>query len=59
MDEKKLAAIAGALAWLEGEEAVSPIAAAPAAASSAWALHGRQSIMTMRSLLQRRVLRRR
>jgi hypothetical protein len=68
-EAKKLAAIGGVLACLAGEAARYPREAAAAESKKAqavsahqgpspWALYGRQRIMQMRSLLQRRAYRR-
>jgi hypothetical protein len=59
MEPQVLAVLAGVTRYLEEEEEskVTKAAAAPGAAS-AWALHGRQGIMRMRELVQRRVLKR-
>ncbi len=64
-EKKKIAAIAGALAYIESEAPGAHFAPPPGvypggnrSACSPWALYGRQQIMNMRSLLQRRAIRR-
>jgi hypothetical protein len=58
-DKKKRAAIASVLYYLKSEEEQQyrrpPV---PVGIPSPWQLQGRQSIMYMRNLLQRRVLKR-
>ena len=61
MNPEVLAALAGVARYLEEEEEASKVKAGAAGAAGAagpWALAGRQSIMRMRELVQRRVLKR-
>ncbi len=60
MDKKLAAAVTGVLYSMMSEEdqAVYPASSRTSEEPSPWALHGRQTIMQMRSLLQRRVLKR-
>jgi hypothetical protein len=62
---KKIAAVAAALSFIESETSGAPAATAPGKGASGsrsktspWALYGRQQIMNMRGLLQRRAIRR-
>ena len=61
MDKAKIAAIAGALAFLAAEAPRTSLAASavtPAhSGSSPWALYGRQSQMNLRTMVQRRTQR--
>ena len=61
MENKKIAALTGALYYLkerrEEQERTAACTEAPAR-ESPWAQYGRQNIMQMRALVQRRVLRR-
>jgi hypothetical protein len=62
MDKAKkiLAAIAGVMYYLKSEEEMA-VPTAPTVAElfpSPWALNGRQTIMQMRSMVQRRILKR-
>jgi len=58
-DPKVRAAIAAVLQYLRSEEeTVMQVATAPAQWPSPWAMSGRQSVMRMRDLLQRRLLKR-
>ena len=61
MNPEVLAVLAGVARYLEEEEETSKVKAGAAAApgaAGAWALHGRQGIMRMRELVQRRVIKR-
>jgi hypothetical protein len=64
MNPETLAVLAGVVRFIEeSEEADKTAAAAPGTTSAAsgaglWALHGRQSIMRMRALVQQRLLKR-
>ena len=58
-NNKYQAAIAGVMAYLKAEEEQHPVEPDVIIGSpNAWALNGRQNIMQMRSLMQRRVLKR-
>ena len=56
MNKPKVAAISGVISYLE-EESKAGAPSSPAEPSP-WALYGRQSIMRMRELVQRRIVRR-
>jgi hypothetical protein len=60
-DTKMKAAIAGVMQYIQvtEEENASGLGDRSHRAPSPWAMNGRQSIMQMRALLQRRVLKRR
>jgi hypothetical protein len=67
MNPQTLAVLAGVVRFIEeSEEADKTAAPAPGTSSAAsaasgaslWALHGRQSIMRMRALVQQRLLKR-
>jgi hypothetical protein len=61
LQAKQAAAIAGVLEYLKSESEAHLClqkAALSGRSSGAWALHGRQTIMHMRGLVQRRVLKR-
>ena len=57
-NKKELAAIAGALAFLESEESITyphrPLENAP----SVWQAYGRQQTMQYRDIVQRRIIKR-
>jgi hypothetical protein len=64
MNPQTLAVLAGVVRFIEESEEADKTAAAGAPApgttsgASLWALHGRQSIMRMRALVQQRLLKR-
>ena len=60
MDPKAVAAISGVMYYLKSLEDRQPasIAQPETTGLSPWALHGRQSIMRMREMVQRRMVRR-
>ena len=58
MENKIAAAVAGVLNYLQIEKEQKQQDGIPVSSPSPWALFGRQSIMQMRNLVQRRVLKR-
>ena len=58
MESTIAAAVMGVLYYLQSERKKDQQVLKPVALPSPWALYGRQSIMHMRNLVQRRVLKR-